>query len=179
MKRPLIVLAAVCAALFLADSLLEWRAASRRVRDSVGVPISGAVTPAQVAKVEIAVPPVAWHYALQDGLWRSVEFRGAYVLPDNMKALLDGLLPGLGTVVSTKKKDLEHYGFSQGRLLLLRLSDAAGAKLLELAVGRSVPGAAAGEAYVHVSGTKEVVLLRFNPRSVAAPASGSKAPPMI
>ena len=179
LDRLLVGLAASWFSLVAAEALLQHHASVVRVRETVAKPLADAsITPAAVARVELVADRVGWRYVLEDGLWRCPDFRNAYVVPDAMKALLEGILPGLGTVVSVDKRELEHYGMVPGRLLQIRLADAQGKRLLELSVGRGVPGSASGEAYVHLSGTREVVLLRFNPRSIAAPAPG-KGPPLV
>ncbi len=174
MARLLTVLTAIFALLFLGEHYLRARAASARQLESALRPLRLASVDEVVFIEVVAADGRRWRYAHVDSSWRYPAYHDAFVLPQRSEHLLKSLLQTPASVVSAEPGDRVHYGLSAGSPTL-RLLDAAGADLLHVRLGRGVPDARAGEAYVQQVGFDTIYHLHANP----AHAFDADDPPML
>ena len=174
MTRLLIVLLTLLGVLAGADYLLSRNQESRRLQDSTLRPLSR-LRVEQIGELRIESGRNTWIYVRRDGIWYYPDYFNAFAQGDRVERLLGGLLQSLATVVRAKPGNMRRYGLTPERSLKLHLEDGGGNQLLQVWIGRGLPGPAAGEAYVKLAATDTVYHLHANPRL----ALDKGRPPMV
>ncbi len=174
MTRLLIVLLTLLGVLVGADLLLRRNQESQRLQDSTLRPLSR-LRVEQIGEFRIESGSNTWIYVRRGGIWYYPAYFDAFARGGRVERLLGGLLQSLATAVRVKPGDMRRYGLTPERSLKLHLKDRAGNQLLEVWIGRGVPGPAAGEAYVKLAAADTVYHLHANPRL----ALDKGRPPMV
>ena len=174
MKRLPLILLVLLGLLALADYLLAARQQHQRLSAGVLRPLAAAPT-APPRRLQLQLGQESWSYVWQGGAWRYPAYFDAFAQAEGIAYVLDSALRASGTVYSAGGEDLTRLGLRPEQALRLKIQDEGGASLLEVWIGRGIPGPGAQECYARLASGDTIFHLHANPRL----ALGRSAPPLL
>ena len=177
MSRLILIAALLLGLLFAAERLIENRREAHRRQTATLRPLPGVegVSTDAIRHLKIALGDTAWTYVFADA-WRYPAYENAYVLGDQLRRFIDGILTSHGTVGTTNHR--VHYGIDAPDVIAVTLRDSTGAWAQTVQIGRSLPRAAQ-EAYMAVAGNDTIFHIHADPRPILSHLRNPHRAPLI